>query len=88
MAASEASPSLEAAVLWSYRLLLGREPESVEALRLHAHTNRSIDEVRRAFMQSDEFARRTTEAGLRWIPKCSVSVREQCESPESFGFGD
>ena len=61
----KASSSLEDAVLWSYRLLLGREPESVEALQRHVRGHHSVAEVRQTFMHSKEFAERAAEAGVR-----------------------
>ena len=59
---------LEEAVLWSYRLLLGREPESAEIVRFHARAHVSFDSVRRTFMQTEEFAEGVVGTG-GWMPK-------------------
>jgi FkbM family methyltransferase len=65
MTSTETSPVTEEAVLWSYRLLLGREPESDEVVQQHARTHASIADIRRIFMNSEEFGQRSAELGVR-----------------------
>lgn len=43
------------AVLWSYRLFLGRSPEDMAALSRHVHGQPSLEDIRRRFLQSSEF---------------------------------
>lgn len=45
----------EAEVAFAYRLMLGREPESTAVVAAHAAKNGSLDELRRTFLDSDEF---------------------------------
>lgn len=45
----------EEAVTWAYRLLLGRPPESPEVVSNTARTLPTIQELRRVFMNSEEF---------------------------------
>ncbi len=71
MGSDQASPSLEDAVLWGYRLLLDREPENAEIVQTHARAYRSVREVRRMFMQSEEFAERAAADGGR-VPYSEV----------------
>lgn len=47
------------AVRWAYRLIMGREPESEAALARTARACESIDDVRAAFLASDEFREKT-----------------------------
>jgi FkbM family methyltransferase len=56
------------AVVWSYRLFLGREPESEAVIKAHQHIE-SIEVLRRAFMSCDEFLLVNGVAGLRdkWV---------------------
>jgi FkbM family methyltransferase len=56
------------AVIWSYRLFLGREPESEAVIVSHQHIE-SIEVMRRAFMSCDEFLLVNGIAGLRdkWV---------------------
>ena len=42
-------------VLWSYRLFLGRGPENMAALTRHVDGQPSLEDIRRRFMQSNEF---------------------------------
>ena len=44
------------AVLWSYRLFLGRDPEHMTALSRHLDGQPSLDDIRRHFLQSNEFS--------------------------------
>ncbi len=71
MGSDQPSPSLEDAVLWGYRLLLDREPENAEIVQTHARAYRSVREVRRMFMQSEEFAERAAADGGR-VPNSEV----------------
>jgi FkbM family methyltransferase len=71
VAPAQSPPTMENAVLWSYRLLLGREPESVDVIQRHARGHHSVNEIRRTFMQSDEFGQRAAEAGAR-VPDAEV----------------
>ena len=73
MAPDQPSPSLEDAVLWSYRLLLGREPENAEIVQTHARAHRSVSEIRRMFMQTEEFAERAAADGGR-VPNSEILV--------------
>ena len=73
MASTQPNASLEDAVLWSYRLLLGREPETAQIVQTHAKAYRSVDEIRRIFIHSDEFAGRMTAEGAR-VPNSEVLV--------------
>lgn len=43
------------AVLWSYRLFLGRDPEHMAVLSRHLDGQPSLDSIRRHFLQSTEF---------------------------------
>jgi FkbM family methyltransferase len=43
------------AVVWAYRMLLGREPENETVIALHVAHRKSIDDVRKAFLESPEF---------------------------------
>jgi SAM-dependent methyltransferase len=49
-------PELEAAVLWGYRYLLDREPESKEVVRGHAAEAGTWQEVRATIVSSAEYA--------------------------------
>ena len=42
-------------VLWSYRLFLGRGPEDMAALTRHVDGQPSLEDIRRRFLQSNEF---------------------------------
>ena len=53
------------AVVWSYRLFLGREPESEAVIEAHQRLA-SLDVLRHAFMRCDEFLFAT--GGARWLP--------------------
>jgi 2-polyprenyl-3-methyl-5-hydroxy-6-metoxy-1,4-benzoquinol methylase len=44
------------AVRWAYRLILGREPESEEAVDIHLRKYKSVTDLRRDFFKSPEFA--------------------------------
>jgi SAM-dependent methyltransferase len=46
------------AVRWAYRLFLGREPESEDAVRHQVAGSATIDELRRGFLGSEEFQRK------------------------------
>ncbi|NPD68336.1 hypothetical protein HN018_08990 [Lichenicola cladoniae] len=50
----ESLPLLDT-VLWSYRLLLGRNPEDLEELSRHFTSQVSFSEIRQRFLQSQEF---------------------------------
>ena len=39
----------------AYRLILGREPESEKVVAKHAIPNRTLDDLRRSFLTSEEF---------------------------------
>ena len=43
------------AVHWAYRLFLGREPESEQAVRSHMAGHATLEELRRGFVGSEEF---------------------------------
>lgn len=43
------------AVLWSYRLFLKRNPESIAAMTQHAEGSASFEDIRQRFIQSPEF---------------------------------
>lgn len=77
------------AVRWAYRLIMGREPESEAALARTAHACESLDDVRTAFLASDEFQEKT---GLR-VPVAGrfrsdvdgaprLCIIGNCQSPE------
>jgi hypothetical protein len=46
---------LREAVVWAYRLLLGREPESEAVIAHHVARENSIHGVRKTFLESPEF---------------------------------
>lgn len=71
MVFTETRSFLEDAVLWSYRLLLGREPESAEVVQRHASAHHSVADIRSVFMQSDEFGRCATATGAR-VPDAEI----------------
>ena len=50
----EGLPLLDA-VLWSYRLFLGRDPDDMAALSRHLDDHPSLEDIRQRFLQSDEF---------------------------------
>ncbi|HEY0178664.1 MAG TPA: methyltransferase domain-containing protein [Dokdonella sp.] len=54
---NDTTPVDRDAVRWAYRLLLGREPESEEAVRGHAAGYATLAELRRGFIASEEFRR-------------------------------
>lgn len=47
------------AVRWAYRLIMGREPESEAALERTARACETLEDVRAAFLASDEFLEKT-----------------------------
>lgn len=51
------------AVIWGYRLLLGREPESEQIVAAHSRIA-DIEELRQAFFTCNEFAREHAVAGI------------------------
>jgi FkbM family methyltransferase len=57
--------SLEDAVTWGYRLLLGREPESAEVVKMHASAHSSVGDIRAMFMKTEEFGNRAKADGIR-----------------------
>ncbi len=50
------------AVIWAYRLLLGREPESAAAVAVHVSNSPTLSALREAFFASDEFRSRRSAA--------------------------
>src|SRR5579863_4365074 len=42
-------------VEFAYRLILGREPESLEVIMAHAKAHRTVEELRRTLIHSPEF---------------------------------
>ena len=46
-------------VVWAYRLILGREPESEEAVDRHLELAESVEQLRHAFFASPEFIARS-----------------------------
>ena len=71
-------PVTEYAVVWAYRMILGREPENGAITRDHADHTASLGELRRKFLQSSEFIEagdttaRDRKVGLE--PACRVQV--------------
>jgi FkbM family methyltransferase len=49
------SEQIREAVLWAYRMLLGREPESRAVIAWHASQQKSLHGVRKLFLESSEF---------------------------------
>lgn len=49
-------------VIWGYRLILGREPESEESIVFHQH-HESLGQLRKALLGSDEFIQQFPLAG-------------------------
>jgi FkbM family methyltransferase len=45
------------AVIWAYRLILGREPESNDVVERHCRHLENVGALRRGFFESEEFAR-------------------------------
>ena len=43
------------AVLWSYRLFLGRDPEDMASISRHIADHPSLEDIRQSFLHSDEF---------------------------------
>jgi len=51
----ESLPITREAVIWAYRMLLGREPESAEVVALQQRENPDVLSLRRGFLESAEF---------------------------------
>jgi 2-polyprenyl-3-methyl-5-hydroxy-6-metoxy-1,4-benzoquinol methylase len=51
----ESLPTTREAVVWAYRMLLGREPESAEIVALQQRENPDVPSLRRSFLESQEF---------------------------------
>lgn len=58
------------AVVWAYRLFLGREPESEAVIEAYQHVE-SIDTLRQAFLASDEFF---CVSGASWFRNAWVAA--------------
>jgi FkbM family methyltransferase len=71
MTSADTRPVTEEAVLWSYRLLLGREPESAEVVQQHTRAHKTLADIRRIFMNSEEFGQRSAVLGVR-VPDAEV----------------
>ncbi len=50
-------------VEYAYRLILGREPENVDAVKRHAEANSSLDDLRAKFLASPEFKSKMAASG-------------------------
>jgi SAM-dependent methyltransferase len=74
-------PASEEAATWAYRLILGREPESVEVVRDHARQSRSLAILRERFLESSEFTQRyrsvERERGrnVSVFPPCAIQTQ-------------
>lgn len=51
-------PATADAAVWTYRLILGREPESEAIARDHARQSRSLKDLRERFLEISEFTQR------------------------------
>lgn len=69
--------NMEQGVIWGFRLLLNREPDSEEAVSRLASLDLGIDGLRRAFLDSPEYAQRFQLAGkTSGIEPITVDLRE------------
>lgn len=79
-------PATEDAAVWAYRLILGREPESVAIARDHARQSRSLKDLRERFLESSEFTQRyrvvERERGrnVSVFPPCAIQTRVDDET--------
>ena len=73
-------------VIWSYRLLLGREPESEEAIadKLRAET---VTDLRRMFIESAEFAALSSSSIKQKLRKGSYRICNSLTRQSMNGFG-
>lgn len=71
--------ALEEAVIWGYRMLLGREPEDAAVVRAHALNNNSVDAIRRMFVETAEFkAKESSErVAARWSECAQAPIVSQ-----------
>lgn len=73
-------PVTEEAVLWAYRMILGREPESQAIIGDHVRGSTSLAEMRERFLESSEFTQRyrtvERERGryVSMFPPCSIQT--------------
>ena len=80
-----ALPLLDAA-LWSYRLFLGRNPESVEALSRHVGAGASFDGIRQRFLHSEEFRSQAPTPRRAGISKALLDAFPAYAGPGAEGF--
>lgn len=62
------------AILWAYRLFLGREPESEEVIASHAAEHRSLQDLQSCFLLSAEFVKQSDHLEEFFRSRLSASV--------------
>jgi FkbM family methyltransferase len=82
---------LRNAVIWSYRLLLGREPENDEVIEQHLRQNpaATIDAIRQYFMASQEYLNKSsnpTDPISRLLANVPLTMRDQTLYAREAGF--
>lgn len=70
-------------MVWAYRILLGREPESPEAIARHLTACGSIEQLRNGFLASPEF-REKNPLHPGFTPESTIVLAEPCDGLRVF----
>ena len=85
----ETLPRIDA-VLWSYRLFLGRGPEDMAALSRHIDGQPSLNDIRQRFIQSNEFqeyvAAQSSSPKRPAVSPAVLAAFPACTGPGTEGF--
>src|ERR1035438_7602927 len=78
----------EEEVIWCYRRILGREPESAEIIEQQVAAVDSFRELTLRFIASEEYQQRTTPTALIPLERSNIEIELAASAPELLQLND